>query len=115
MPTRRSARPERRAELRAEIARLTGIAVFGTISATYRTCGTPGCRCHGPGPKHGPHLYVSYRGAADKTTGYYVPQAAQPQIRAGIAAWRRLQELLRALAELNKDRALASAPQARGR
>jgi hypothetical protein len=86
--------------------------MFGTLSETYRTCGTSGCRCKGPGPKHGPHLYVSYRGAEGKTTGYYVPKAAQEEIRAGVAAWLKLQEHLRELADLTKERILQRAKEA---
>src|SRR5262250_398858 len=50
-------------------------ALLGSLSETYRRCGNPNCRCHHGGPKHGPHLYVSYRGPQGKTTGYYVPEA----------------------------------------
>ena len=100
---------DKRPELLREIKRLAAQAVFGTISETYRTCGTRGCRCHGEGPKHGPHLYVSYHGEHGKTTGYYVPKAAEPAIRAGVVAWHELQAALRELAELNKDRALGEA------
>lgn len=83
--------------------------MFGSLSEGYRTCGNPGCRCHGPGPKHGPHLQVVYRGAAGKTSSYYVPQAAHSAIRDGVAAWQKLQELLRELAEQNKDTILQTA------
>lgn len=89
-----------------EVTRLASQAVFGTASQSYRCCGNPGCRCHGAGPKHGPHLYVSYRGEAGKTTGYYVPKAAHHEIRQGISAWQRLQQRLRQVAELNAQRAL---------
>jgi len=115
MPTRPGARPDRRDQLLDQIAHLADEAIFGTLSETYRTCGNPGCRCHGPGPKHGPHLYVSFRGSAGKTAGYYVPVAAQEQIRRGVAAWQTLQERLRELAELNKERALDAAKEARGK
>ena len=93
----------RRSRLLEEIGQLAATIIFGTLSETYRTCGYPGCRCHGPGPKHGPHLYVSYRGDEGKTTGYYVPKAAQEDVRQGIASWRKLQQCLRELAELNKE------------
>ena len=101
--------PSGRDQLLAEIEHLAREAVHGTLSESYRTCGNPGCRCHHEGPKHGPHLYVSYRGAAGKTTGYYVPKAAQAQIRRGVQAWADLQESLHKLAALNKERALARA------
>jgi len=59
-----------RQELLAEIERLAEFAIFGTPSETYRTCGQKTCRCHGPGPKHGPHLHISFRGPDGKTAGY---------------------------------------------
>src|SRR5437879_10177905 len=43
------------------LSQLARRALFGTLSETYRTCGRPGCRCQ-QGQKHGPHLYVSFRG-----------------------------------------------------
>ena len=104
---------ERRERLRRELERLAQKAIFGTISQTYRTCGNKGCRCRGEGPKHGPHLYVSYRGPEGKTTGYYVPKAAQESVRDGVEAWHELQEQLRQLAELNKDTVLERARQDR--
>ena len=104
---------ERRRQLLFDIQRLADVAIFGTLSATYRTCGRPGCHCQGSGPKHGPHLNVSFRGAEGKTTGYYVPQAAERTTRQGVAAWAKLQERLRQLAELNKEQMLQQARQSR--
>lgn len=102
-----------RQELFDEIKRLAEVAVFGTISETYRTCGNKRCRCHGPGPKHGPHLHVSYRGTDGKTTGYYVPKAAHNAVIEGVEAWKTLQRHLRELAEMNRQRFLAEARQIR--
>src|SRR5207249_6421633 len=67
------------------LSRLARRSLFGTLSETYRTCGRPGCRCQ-QGHKHGPHLYVSFRGP-NGTTGYYVPQAlaAHAPRRGGVA------------------------------
>ena len=39
-------------------------------------------------PEHGPHLYVSYRGEGGKTSGYYVPKAAESEVRRGVEAWQ---------------------------
>lgn len=105
MPRKPAVPPDRRGELLREIESLSRAAIFGSASETYRTCGNPGCRCHGPGPKHGPHMYVTFR-EAGKTRGYYVPAAAQDDVRAGIEAWQALQARLRELAELNKERVL---------
>jgi hypothetical protein len=93
-----------RQRLVRDITRLARESIYGSLSETYRTCGNPKCRCHHGGAKHGPNLYMSYRGSAGKTTGYYVPKAAEAQIRHGVAAWSQLQDRLRALALLNKER-----------
>src|SRR3990170_1766524 len=89
------------------IERLAPQILFGTLSETYRTCGRAGCHCH-QGEKHGPHLYVSFRRPERRTQGYYVPQALAAPMRAGVAAWQELQEGLRALAEVNRQRLWAS-------
>ena len=60
-------------------------------------------------PSTGPLLYVSYRGDKAKTTGYYVPKAIQADVRASIEAWGQLQDRLRRLAQLNKERLTATA------
>jgi hypothetical protein len=98
----------RRAELRETILQLSTQAIAGTASETFRTCGNPGCRCHHGGPKHGPHMYVSYR-RDGRQRGYYVPARAAPNITEGIEAWHRLQKALTDLADLNRDEALARA------
>src|ERR1700691_100993 len=98
-----------RRRLQSQIARLAEIAIFGTLSETYRTCGRAGCHCQSGGPKHGPHLQISYRGEKGKTTGYYVPKEAEAATREGVAAWQELQSCLRELAEMNKERNLQQA------
>ena len=92
----------RRSALLRRLLPLARRALFGTLSQTYRTCGRPGCRCH-QGHKHGPHLYVSFRGAQGTTRGFYVPQALAEPMREGVAAWQELQEVLRQLAETNRQ------------
>jgi len=101
--------PAQRRKLLKEIERLAEVAIFGTLSETYRTCGRDGCHCQQGGPKHGPHLNVSYHGEQGKTTGYYVPKGAEAATRQGVAAWQKLQACLRELAELNKERNLQQA------
>ena len=98
-----------RQRLLEQIEQLARRAVYGTLSESYRTCGNPRCRCHAQGPKHGPHLYISYRGERGKTTGYYVPKAAESEVRRGVEAWSQLQTQLRQLSALNKERAFEAA------
>ena len=112
MPRAGDTRARRRTLLR-EIVRCAEVAVFGTLSETYRSCGRPGCQCQRRGgPKHGPHLNVSYRGEHGKTTGYYVPKEAEQATRHGVAAWQRLQMCVRELADLNTERNLRRAREA---
>lgn len=77
---------KKRAALLQQLGRLARRMIFGTLSETTRTCGQPGCRCHHGGPKHGPHVQISYRGETGKTTGYHVPVALQETVREGVAA-----------------------------
>src|ERR1700756_629095 len=110
MPRTKNQAPAPRIELLRQIRQLAQAAIYGSLSETYRRCGNPGCRCHHGGPKHGPHLYLSYLGNTGKTTGYYVPQNAAAQIRHGVDAWSELQERLRELAALNKERIIPAKP-----
>jgi uncharacterized protein DUF6788 len=103
MPTTKDQTPTTRLQLLKQIRQLAQTAIYGSLSETYRRCGNPNCRCHHGGPKHGPHLYISYRGKSGKTTGYYVPHHAEAQIRQGVQAWSQLQDRLRELAALNKE------------
>ena len=66
---------KRRNEAINELLELAPRILLGSASETYRTCGNPNCRCHSTGPKHGPHMYVNYKGEHGRTTGYYVRKA----------------------------------------
>ena len=105
----RIARAHRREELLRQVNEAARLVVFGSLSEIFRTCGNPKCRCHGAGPKHGPHLQVVYKGESGKTSGYYVPKSVQPDVRQGVAAWKIAQEALRELAALNRDELLERA------
>jgi uncharacterized protein DUF6788 len=82
--------------------------LIGSASETYRTCGQPSCRCHSSGPKHGPNVYVSYRGEHGKTTGYYVPKLLHEPVYEGLAAWTEFHELAKQVAHLNEQLLRAS-------
>lgn len=86
-----------------KLRELAETMLIGSASETYRTCGNPNCRCHTTGPKHGPNVYVSYRGEHGKTTGYYVPVALHESVHAGLAAWAEFHELAKEIARLNEE------------
>ena len=92
-----------REQVLARLAELAPRMLIGSLSETYRTCGNAGCRCHGAGPKHGPHVYVSHPGEHGRTSGYYVPRAMEPAVREGLDAWREFHALAKTLAHLNRD------------
>lgn len=94
---------ERREKAIEKLLELVPKMLIGSASETYRTCGSPTCRCHTTGPKHGPHLYVSYRGDHGRTTGYYVPEALHQTVREGLAAWKKFQMMAKKVAHLNKE------------
>lgn len=88
-------------KLMKQLPKLATRMLFGSPSWTYRTCGNPTCRCKSGGEKHGPNLYVSFRGPEGKTSGYYVPRAFEEQVSEGIDAWREFYEIARNLAGSN--------------
>lgn len=94
---------QRRDKVLEQLLELAPQILIGSASETYRTCGNPNCRCHGEGPKHGPHMYISYKGEHGRTTGYYVPVALHQRVRDGHVAWKELHELVKEVALLNKD------------
>jgi len=99
MPTRAEKRRDKAIERLRELAPRM---LFGSSSQTYRTCGNPNCRCHSTGPKHGPHMYVNYKGEDGRTTGYYVPQAFHDRVQTGLDAWREFYALSKEITELNR-------------
>jgi hypothetical protein len=84
------------------LPQLASKMLFGTLSSTYRTCGKPDCVCH-KGERHGPYLHVSFR-ESGRTRGYYVPAAREKQVREGIEAWQRFQQLALKVAQDNRAR-----------
>jgi hypothetical protein len=104
-----------RARLRRELDTLARRMVFGSLGERVHTCGQPTCRCHHGGPKHGPHLQITYRGDARKTVTLHVPQALGEPVREGVAAWQRFLAVARELADRNRAQLWAAHVRARGR
>ncbi len=101
---------DRRAKAIKRLLELAPQMLFGSSSQTYRTCGNASCRCHSSGPKHGPHVYVNYKGEDGRTTGYYVPQPLQERVQGGLAAWREFYAVSKEIAELNRQILAAELP-----
>lgn len=77
----------------------------GSVSQTYRTCGTASCHCH-QGQPHGPHTYLTFKTPEGKSSGVYVPVAARESVQQGMEAWKRFWEVAAELATGNRLRAV---------
>jgi hypothetical protein len=96
---------ENRAALLRLLTQQAQIMLQGSVSETFRTCGTPSCHCH-QGHLHGPHTYLTFRKPDGKSSGVYVPVAARQRVHQGMEAWKRFWELAVELASDNRLRAV---------
>lgn len=88
----------RRAALLAELQRTPNL-MRGLVYERQRKCGRPTCPCAQGGPRHpGLQLNVTVGG---RTRTRYIRQGERATVEAGIAAYRRLWELVEALTEVN--------------
>lgn len=97
----------KRQRVNRRLLELSERILIGSISQSYRTCGRQTCRCRTTGPKHGPHLYMSYKGESGKTTGYYIRQSLHEEVHCGVDAWREFNALAKEIADLNRQIMLA--------
>ncbi len=95
-----------RALLLRRLLRAAETMLQGSLSATTRTCGRPGCRCQ-RGARHGPHTYLTFKTPEGRSSAVYVPASAAGEAQAGVAAWKRFWELAVALAARNREQAVA--------
>ena len=87
-----------RAELLAEMGTLSQL-LHGTWVERYSVCSRPGCRCHS-GDRHGPrhYLVVNLNGRQRQK---YVSNSQVEVAQAGLAQYRRLQEIVDRITYLN--------------
>ena len=91
----------RRARLLAQIAGL-GDLRSGSITNTSGRCGKPNCRCHKPGnPVHGPNPRLTFKHQGKTVTESLPTPAAQNKAEREIAEFRRFEQLVRDLVEVN--------------
>ena len=98
-----------RQRLLEQIEQLARHAIHGTSRRAPALVATRAAAVTLKAPSTDRTPYISYRGERGKTSGYYVPKAAQSEVRRGVEAWSQLQTLLRQLSALNKERALQAA------
>ncbi|MBI5178697.1 MAG: hypothetical protein HZA04_05510 [Nitrospinae bacterium] len=76
--------------------------IRGTLIQYHRTCGNRGCRCYqGPRYRHGPYWYLAVRWARGRQKLYAVPKPLVPEVRRGVAAYKKLWGGAYRIAEIN--------------
>lgn len=95
---------KRRTALLDRIRRLAAFAVQGSLAEVYVRCGSASCACdRDPQKRHGPHLYLKYKGPQGRSTGIYVPREHEAEMRRAVEAWAQLWESIVAVAQLNRE------------
>lgn len=70
----------------------------------FSACGKKQCACRRGGSKHGPFFYLAQSLAVGKVNKFLLKtEAQQRRARAGIEHYRRLQELLEELSQINTE------------
>lgn len=81
------------AAVKRDLARLEELRP-GSLSRQYNVCGSPGCRCKAKPPqKHGPYYHLSYTRKGKGGTRL-VNKRDLPAIRAALANYARLRNLI---------------------
>ena len=75
-----------------------------SVVERFSTCGKPQCHCHHGGPKHGPFYYLTQCLAVGKINKFLLKtEAQQLAARAGAEHFRKLQEQLEELSQINAE------------
>ncbi len=102
-PVRRAKLSASERNFRSRIAQLasTRRVLRGTLSERAGTCGKPNCRCAQGDLHHSVYLVQSQGGRLRQIC---VPQAWQERVRAAVNDYRKLQELIEEVSELEWTR-----------
>jgi hypothetical protein len=86
------------------LERIAGLKDFrpGSISATVRKCGKPGCRCaREDDPGHGPNFRLTYKAKGKTFTEVLPDQETLRKAEREIAEFRKFQRLVSDLVNVN--------------
>ncbi len=108
-PVRRAKLSASERSFRSRMAQLasTRWLLRGTLSERAGTCGKPNCRC-AQGELHRSVYLVQSQGG--KLRQLCVPHAWQARVRAAVNDYRKLQELIEAVSELEWNRLRGRSP-----
>lgn len=78
--------------------------IRGTLIQYRRTCGNRGCHCYrGSRYRHGPYWYLAVSWGRGRQKLYAIPKQLVPEVRRGVAAYKRLWVEAYRIAEINLD------------
>jgi hypothetical protein len=78
--------------------------LHASLLERFLKCGTPTCRCHAQGPKHGPFFYLNRCFAKGKLQSFLLKSPEQiEQARGGLAAYAQMQEVLDEISQINYE------------
>ena len=70
----------------------------------FLKCGTPSCRCHAQGPKHGPFFYLNRCFAKGQLRSFLLKTDEQvAQARRSLAGYAQMQEVLDEISQINYE------------
>jgi len=70
----------------------------------FSVCGKKNCSCHHGGDKHGPFYYLTQCLAVGKVAKFLLKtRTQQQQAKSGVARYRRLQDQLEELSQINTE------------
>jgi hypothetical protein len=88
----------------SQLQSLAERAIQGSLVELMLRCGTPTCGCHQDlARRHGPHLYLKFRGENGRSTSLYIPRESEREIRAAVQAWSTLWETIVRLSHRNRQ------------
>jgi len=94
---------DRRAELLKQLEEI-GDMRRGSIAERYRQCGKHPCCCEeADHPGHGPYYSLTVKAEGKTVTRHLAPGAELAKVEREIAAFRRFQELVPELVEVNEE------------
>mgnify|MGYP006920692668 CR=1 FL=1 len=89
---------DERRDLLQELGDLSAL-LHGSWVERYSTCSRPNCSCH-HGKRHGPRYYLVIN-VKGRQRQRYIPVHLADAVHEGLAQYRRLQEIVQRLTEIN--------------
>ena len=78
--------------------------LHASLLERFLPCGKPNCRCHDPGPKHGPFYYLNRCFPKGQLLTLLLKSQGQiDQARSGLSAYSQIQQSLDQISQINYE------------